>query len=115
MKPKFIDNPFDLLLDAFNALYPDKYAEIYWTDKETLQADSGQKGALGITNYADEDRPTTDILICADQTMVEAMDVLAHELAHVAVGFDAAHGEEFQSAYKAIFEKYDSDLTVKEA
>ena len=35
-----------------------------------------------------------------------ATEIFAHELAHVAVGYDAGHGPEWDTAFDAILDEY---------
>lgn len=62
-------------------------------------------GHLGETIFPDDgSRPI--IQIGVDKIIPQAMDILAHELAHVAAGPEAGHDATWESAYDAIHRKY---------
>lgn len=61
--------------------------------------------ALGETFFPD-DGGRVQVLIRGDQKVEEAMDILAHELAHVITGSDGEHGPVWQKAYGDIHEEY---------
>ena len=80
MMSPFRNDPFSMVYKAFQNLYPGKECECYF--EPDLKADDGDK-AYG-----------------------NATEIFAHELAHVAVGYDAEHGPEWDAAFDAILDEY---------
>lgn len=88
--------PFTRMMEVFEDLYPDKNAVLFWVDDlwpnqgaTNWNADGSAVVRINIRQYAEN-----------------AIDTLAHELAHVAAGYEAAHGYQWKSAYEAIKEEY---------
>lgn len=69
---------------------------------------------LGYTIFPD-DGSWPIIVIGPEKTLTEAMDIIAHELAHVICGQDEDHGEKFEQVYEAIFNKYNEIQIAKYA
>lgn len=97
----FRNDPFSMVYQAFQNLYPGKECECYF--EPDLKADDGDK-AYGLTNFCDDG----EILIFVDPNVdiENATEIFAHELAHVAVGYDAEHGPEWDAAFDAILNEY---------
>lgn len=100
---RMMNDPFRILIEACRRLYPDLVAEIYFMPGNQLK--KLEEGALGITNFPD-DGGTAEIFIKAEQTLEQAVDIMAHELAHVAAGPEAEHGPEWEDAYENLYRKY---------
>lgn len=97
-----INNPFDMIEEAFGNLYPDKKYEAYmWVD---VKDDAGEP-AYGVTTFP-EDGSAPMIFISADLKLSDAVEIFAHELAHVAAGASAGHGEGWDEAFENIFAEY---------
>ncbi len=97
-----IDNdPFSVVIEAFQTLYPDKTCVIQFD--HTLNYDEKE---FGLTQFYN---PELDIpLVCINPklSVCHAVEVLAHELAHVAVGPAEEHGEQWEKAFSAIHEMF---------
>lgn len=61
--------------------------------------------AYGVTIFP-EDGSAPMIFISADLKLSDAVEIFAHELAHVAAGASAGHGEEWDKAFENIFAEY---------
>ena len=103
----FQNSPFEILDKAFKNLYPDK-SYIAFIDVD-MKDESGGK-VYGCTQFNDGDTPI--IFIDASLSIQNAVEIFAHELAHVAVGANEGHGElwgksfdEIQSEYNRIGEE----------
>lgn len=97
-----INNPLDMLEEAFKNLYPNKSYKAY-IDLDLKDEDG--KEVLGITVFpADGSEPI--VLISADLKFGDSVEILAHELAHVAAGIEAKHDGEWEIAFQKIFEEY---------
>lgn len=94
MTVHFADNPLCIVRDAFRALYPKHRARIVF---------QWSNGRLGQTNFAPGRIPL--VTIDPTQSFVGCVDVLAHELAHVATE-GAGHGKEWRKAYNRIRAEY---------
>ena len=102
MKTPFINDPFALVWKAFKNLYPDKDCEMWW-DSEIRDSESGIP-ALGMTDFGVDG--LVSVFIKPSLSVVDATEVLAHELAHVAVGVEQDHNEVWETAFDAIFREY---------
>ena len=91
---------------AFAELYPgiDYHAQFV----PDLCDESGNR-AFGLTIFPD-DGSAPIVCISAEAPISAAPELLAHELAHVATPEDKDHGEAWQTAEKAIGDKYDELL-----
>lgn len=108
METPFRNDPFTMIYKAFKRLYPNKPCEIWWgvpSDEE------GDKGAYGATNFPD-DGSIPQVFIYPDYPVQQQTEVLAHELAHVAVGVEHEHDKVWETAFDAIYEEYEK--VVKE-
>lgn len=54
----------------------------------------------------DEDTGAITIYIDSDLSIVNAIEIFAHELAHAAVGVDHDHDEAWETAFNALFAEY---------
>ena len=94
-------NPFDLIIEITKELWPDLDCDIYFADVGEFDGDK----AYGVTCF--NDSGTAEIAINPRTPIEGAVEILAHELAHVVAGEAVeAHGEEWQSAFELINEKY---------
>ena len=100
-------DPFGLVLDVFNDLYPGKPAIVTWRQG---MKDSGD--CYGCTDF-DHDPPLVSVDV--DLPVTGAIDVLAHELAHVAAGHvKPPHGKAWRAAFDAIHREYMARVAAKE-
>lgn len=97
----FENSPFELINKAFKTLYPEK--EYRACIEPDITDDQGEK-AYGITIFYKDDIPI--VAISAELTIKDAVEVFAHELAHVAAGEGAGHGEEWEEAFENIAKEY---------
>lgn len=97
MKTPFVNDPFALLLQAFNQLYPDISVECYWTDLKN-------KG-YGYTNFCDDG--SVEIHIDPNHTVMQCIDTLAHELIHASLGLYHDHDQVWSDAFDKLHDKYD--------
>ena len=91
------------LIAAYSEMYPDRPCEVIV---------SPLKGKLGQTFFPD-DGGTPEVVLCPSLTYVGMMDILAHELAHVAIGRNGGHGAKFKAAYRAIHDAYERRVTAQ--
>lgn len=97
----FINSPFEIIDKAFRNLYPDKE---YKACIEVDMKDEEGNPVYGFTQFSEGETPV--VAISADLTIKDAAEIFAHELVHVAVGEKKGHGEEWESAFDAIFKEY---------
>ena len=62
------------------------------------------KPVYGLTDFADDG--SVAVFVKPSLEVADAVEVLAHELAHVAVGIEHDHDEVWQEAFDKIFEEY---------
>ncbi len=101
-------DPFGLIVEIFNDLYPDTPCEIIFS--EGLHKGDGDP--WGCTTFPD-DGSDPQVVIDVETPLRHAVEILAHELAHVAVGgeCDEEHGEDWEKAFSAIHQEYVSRVT----
>lgn len=94
-------SPFDLMLMVFNELYPDHNAEVEFSSEET----NGRW--VGKTLFPD-DGGNPIVVISINCTVEGAMEVLAHELAHVVLGVrdEDDHDAEWEKVFEEIYEAW---------
>ena len=102
MESPFINDPFAMVWMAYKKLY-DKPCEVAFDSKEFYGEDAG----YGVTIFPD-DGSAPQVAIFTEFPIVEQVEVLAHELAHVAVGIEHDHDDVWKDAFDAIFEEYNA-------
>jgi len=104
-KPTTIEmwNPFDAVIDAALKLYPSLDCLVEWEEGDAVSKP-------GSTLFPD-DGSLPIVRINVGIPVSGAIEVLAHELAHVVVGPDCddAHGPEWQEVFDKIHEQYLKD------
>ena len=98
----FQNDMFAMVWGAFKRLYPDKNCEIYWEPQ--IRDEEDGKPVYGLTDFADDG--SVAVFVKPSLEVADAVEVLAHELAHVAVGVEHDHDEVWQEAFDKIFEEY---------
>lgn len=107
MSKVFANDPFARVAKYFHLLYPEKKYICFWTENN-IPAEDGET-AYGMTCFPDEGSDVStvpEILISAELPVKHAVEVLAHELAHVAIGVEEGHGEAWEKAFEAIHRAY---------
>lgn len=105
----FVNDPFHVVYQAFKELYPDKECEILF-DYNVETTDTHER-VKGVTIFPD-DGSIPQIRIDCEQTIDQISGILAHELAHVALGKpkwddrELDHGEDFEKVLDAIFDRF---------
>lgn len=98
----FQNDMFAMVWGAFKKLYPDKDCEIYWEPQ--IRDEEDGKPVYGLTDFADDG--SVAVFVKPSLEVANAVEILAHELAHVAVGVEHDHDEVWQEAFDKIFEEY---------
>ena len=98
----FQNDMFAMVWGAFKKLSPDKECEIYWEPQ--IRDEEDGKPVYGLTDFADDG--SVAVFVKPSLEVADAVEVLAHELAHVAVGIEHDHDEVWQEAFDKIFEEY---------
>lgn len=99
----FQTDSFALIWRAFRELYPDKECEVFWHPE--IEKEAPGEEIYGLTDFGDDS--SVLVFVSSKLTVENAAEVLAHELAHVAVGVEKEHGPEWEQAFEAIHEKYE--------
>lgn len=102
MQNPFKNDPFAVVYRAFNTLYTGKECVCYLHD-ELRDPESGEP-VFGLTNFGDDGK--IRVYVSAELSVSDATEVLAHELAHVAVGIEHKHDEEWEKEFENIFLEY---------
>lgn len=95
-------DPVTELLKIFEKRYPDKNATL------VLAGDAEKRGNLGETYFGDDGKVFIQINI--EQTLPQILDIVAHELAHLAAGPEEDHGDKWQGIYDWLFNEWDSHI-----
>ena len=101
MESPFANDPFSLVWKAFKNLYPGKGCEVQW--QPGIQDDELSEQGYGFTEFHDDG--SILVVVDANLQVSNAVEVLAHELAHVAVGIENEHGAAWETAFDAIFQE----------
>ena len=105
MKQKnwIFDNcPFGILDIAFKRLFPGiEYTAIFYP---SLKDDESGEKVCGFTDFSDDGEIT--IGVDSDLTINNAVEIFAHELAHVGVGAQHEHDEVWEKAFDDLFNEY---------
>ena len=102
METPFINDMFALVWKAFKNLYPDKDCKCQWVPELEKSEDGAE--VFGVTTFTDDGEVFVDIV--ASLSVADAVEVFAHELAHVAVGEGEKHGKVWEEAFDKIFNEY---------
>lgn len=102
MESPFKNDPFALVWAAFKRLYPDKECVCEWVPGTGKDEDGHD--AYGLTTFTNDGRVV--VMVTTDLPINDAVEILAHELAHVEAEYDADHGERWKAAFDAIFDEY---------
>ena len=106
MESPFLNDPFSLVWEAFHNLYPNKECKIYYDQhEETDQSDESKE--YGSTLFPD-DGSIPIVNIFAEYPVNILVEILAHELAHVAVGPGHEHDEAWKDAFDNIYQEYNN-------
>lgn len=98
---KYID-PVKKLISIFEKGHPDINAQVDFV------TGIDHKKFLGETCFADDGKIYVQVSI--NQTMIQIVDVLAHELAHVGAGPAADHGEKWQLEYDELNRRFNDEM-----
>ena len=107
----FINDPFDTLAEAFYNLYPDCKYEAFIVSPEMINPDS--KAMFGETFFP-EDGSTPAIFISPELKIKDAVEIFAHELAHVATP-NEEHSTAWEEAFEKIFQEYNHLVDQQES
>ena len=102
MKNPFRNDPFALVWVAFKNLYPDKECEVWW--EPNIRVDENGNPVFGLTDFGEDG--SVEVFVVPSLSILNATEILAHELAHVAVGIGHDHDETWENAFDAIFREY---------
>lgn len=97
------NNPIEILSTAFKNLYPDIKYNAYF-DQNLNQYTNETEKIYGFTSFNENEDITIfiDIALC----LYDAVEIFAHELAHVAVGANHNHDEIWMKAFDNIYNEY---------
>ena len=102
LETPFQNDVFAIVWIAFKNLYPDKQCECFW-ETDIRESEDGRT-PYGLTDFGDDG--SVAVFVSADLRIQNAAEILAHELANVAVGCDADHAPEWEAAFDAIHAEY---------
>ena len=100
----FENDIFSLIWKAYCMEFPNNIPvnlKCYWVDE--IRDDDGVE-VFGSTTFGDDG--TTEICVSGNIKVSDAAEVFAHELAHLAAGVNAEHGDEWEDAFERIYRNY---------
>ena len=100
--PVFVNDPFMIVAEAFENLYPDRKYKAQFVEK--IEDEEGHE-AFGETFFPD-DKSTPIVSVSGNIPMIHMIEIFAHELAHVETPDDKNHGREWDEAFEKIAEEY---------
>lgn len=101
MTTPFKNDPISITWMAFKKLFPEKDCECWFSSE--IKTDEGDK-AYGFTDFCDDG--SIVVTVDGNLSVEDATEILAHELAHVAVGIEHEHDDFFENAFGMILEEY---------
>lgn len=102
MQTPFSNDMFSLVWEAFEQLYPGKKFECWFAPE--LESEEGEE-VYGLTVFKDDGE--IYVFVSAKLHLSDAVEIMAHELAHVAIGYDHGHDEAWESAFDKIHKRYE--------
>jgi len=111
MNSPFTNDPFSLVSKAFSNIYPDKQYIAYWNPS----AREFEEHDYGYTNFP-IDGSIPEIWVNTMLSVENAVEIFAHELAHIATKGDATHikhGKEWEDAFENIHKEYNRLIEEK--
>lgn len=103
LESPFKNDPFVIAYMAFKNLYPNKECEYYWAGD--VNGDDEWNGSYGMTIF-DKETGEATVYIKPTISVKDAVEVFAHELAHVAAGEKHEHDSVWEEVFNAIFVEY---------
>lgn len=97
------NDPFKMIIGIVKGRYPKARANIFFVEKKHLG-----KGCLGETVFPD-DGSMPQIAVSVEIPVARAVEILAHELAHLVLGPNpkgGAHGPKWKKVFKWIHAEY---------
>ena len=104
METPFTNDPFAIIGEIFRSRHPDKPYQAYWVPEAVLPSTS----ILGSTTFCEDGDVVVSISM--EVPFKTAIEILIHELAHVAAGPTYTHGGTWQKEYLALRRAYNSTL-----
>lgn len=110
---KYELNPFNLIVDVCNALYPDFNAQIVFSPPGDFEAmckeynvpRDSEELPCGFC-FLPDDGTEPLIVVNSDIPCHASVEIISHEVAHVVAGYDAGHGELWQAEFDKIHDSY---------
>ena len=96
------NNPFEMLDIAFKRLFHDVKYTAYF--EPNIRDDEHGEKVCGLTDFSEDGEIT--IFIDSDLSINNAIEIFAHELAHVGVGVGHEHDEIWEKAFDDLFDEY---------
>lgn len=102
---KWQTDPFSVMLKIFNKRHPKKKARI------VIAPPPKGENWLGVTHWPEKRMPV--IVLNPECLLGGSLDILAHELAHLATGEDltgCGHTKEWKKEYKKIYSEWAKEM-----
>ncbi len=99
----FKNDPFGIIYQSFRELFPNVRVDGIWWEPNIRESEDGTP-VFGLTDFGEDGE--VHVFVSTEIAVSDAAEILAHELAHAAVGIDHDHDESWESAFNAIHKKY---------
>lgn len=100
----FVNDMFGLVYKAFERVFPGRACKCIWVEHIYLDEETGQE-VWGQTTFP-EDGSLPVVEVSGELAVKDAVEVFAHELAHVGVGEECVHDEVWEDAFGEIYREY---------
>lgn len=101
MPVEFVNDPFAVILEAFARRHPTRSARV-----ELVEGLHEEAGVWGQAWIPDDAAAIPEIQIDADAPIRAVVELLSHELAHVATPHDGDHGPAWQFSFEELHADY---------
>lgn len=104
-KSPFRNDPFVMLAEIFDQIYPNHPYDAYLISEHLCDEDGTE--CYGVTNFP-EDGSTPEIILCTHIPYESVIEIFAHELAHLATSdAEDEHGIEFEEVCSTLNKEFD--------
>ena len=97
---RIINDPFNTLYEVIDELYPDLDCDVQYSEELNIDGNT-----YGVAIFP-QDGSKPLIELDPNQSVLDVLEVIAHEVAHVIAGLEADHGEKWEREFTKIHEKF---------
>lgn len=105
MESPFLNDCFGMLWIAFCNLYPENKDKVQIQWQPNLFDEVNNENCYGMTEYVEEE-DFYYVSVTPEIKVLDAIEILAHELAHCGVGVEHGHDEVWAKSFEDLFNEY---------